>query len=292
MQLNIFFGVYLMKKIATLFLICLFACGISFADPHDSMARFTNRVTDTISNACAQQNVYADAWIGKLFPALPPHFAVGFEGGITNMDLSDLCKTAGELGLSGFPSSMLYPTLGINAKIGGLFLPFDIGFSFFTLDTQKTGINLTPLDLEMFVLGGNFRFAILQGKGLMPVLSVGVGYYYSKGAIGKGTSGGAIKVNYDTQVIIAETQLSKKFIFVTPFIGFRGIFSSTTSEYNWRSAASTDSKAIKTNFGDSFIPQVFGGVGLSLGVIKLDANACYDFVNTIWSFGVSLRFGL
>lgn len=287
-----------MKKIITVLLLCLFTLGVSFADTRDdvnmSMTKFTNKVMNTIPNACAQQNVYSDAWIGKIFPSLPPHFAVGFEGGITNMDLSDLYAAAQKLEISGFPTNMLYPTLGVNGKIGGLFLPFDIGLSFFTLDTQKTGINLTALDLEMFVIGGNIRFAILQGKGIMPVLSVGVGYYYSKGSLGKGTTAGTIKVNYDTQVIIAEAQLSKKIIFVTPFIGFRGIFSSTTAGYIWTSTKfdTSDSKSFTTNFGDTFIPQVFGGIGLSLGIIQLDANATYDFANTIWSFGLSLRFGL
>lgn len=264
----------------------------------DNLASQLNKV---IPNAATEQNVYSDAWIGNFFPSVPMHFAAGIEFGLTKFDISELKEAANTLHISSVPNTLLYPTIGVNGKIGGFFLPFDVGFSFFTLDTSKMGNLLNGVNLNLFVIGGNFRYAILQGKGPLPKVSIGVGYYYSNGALGTNSNDSSIQMKYETQTLVAEAQVSKKLIFVTPFLGFRGIFVKSTTDYNWKSTINLGESASPTysgsgsqsvDFSKDFIPQVFGGVGLSLGLIQLDTNASYDFKNDIWNGGISVRFKL
>lgn len=290
-----------LKKSVSVFVCALIVSAVSFADPlqdmNSSLNNFASQLNHVIPNAVTENNVYSDAWIGKFIPSLPMHFAAGIEGGVTKLDMSDLCKAASMVKVGGIPSNFVFPTIGLNARLGGLFLPFDVGLSFMTFDTRHFGDLFKNLDLKMFVLGGNVRFAILQGKGLLPKFSVGVGYYYSSGNIGKSASDYGVSVGYKTHTLVAETQLSKTFFFITPFVGLRAVFSKAESSYDWNtkdglSGQFKGSGSASTGFADSFIPQVFGGVGLKLGVIQLDVNASWDFMHQIWNGGASLRFQL
>lgn len=277
----------------------IFLTGFSFAneitDINNHLSNFSDQFNYLVPNALTQTNVYADAWIGKFIPSLPMHLAIGIDGGISKFDISEL-KAAGDiLHITNMPSSLLFPTINANAKIGGIFLPFDIGFSAFCFNTKDLNNIIKNINLEFFTIGGNIRWAILQGKGLLPKWSIGAGYYYSKGSVGISNSEASAKASYKVQTFVCETQLSKTFIFLTPFIGFRAIFSDSDIGFNWNYNAgfngvfAYDIHKYQKLF-DSFIPQVFGGVGLKIGLVELDVNASYDFSHTQWTAGTSLRF--
>ncbi|MBR5934285.1 MAG: hypothetical protein IK002_09885 [Treponema sp.] len=262
---------------------------------------FSIELSNVLPNASVQTNTYSDAWIGKFFPSVPMHFAVGIDGGITSVDISSIKKAGEMVNILSIPDSFLFPTVNFNAKIGGLFLPFDVGASFAVLDTTKLGKSLDKIDLEYLSAGGNLRYAILQGTGPLPKLSIGAGFYYTKGSIGKSNSGFGINTEYEVKTFVAETQLSKTIVFFTPFIGFRGIWSEVDADSSWKSSAglsngsatvNSGGVSYKTKPGDNFIPQVFGGFGFKLGVVQLDVNATYDLTNQIWGTGASLRFQL
>ncbi|MCR5612447.1 hypothetical protein [Treponema sp.] len=294
-------------KLRKLLLAGISSCLISgaiFADPvsdiNTCLNNFSTQLNYVVPNAVTEHNVYSDAWIGKFVPSLPMHFAIGIEGGVTKLDVSDLAKAAEMVTITGFPSSLVFPTIGLNAKLGGIFLPFDIGLSFFSMNTKDLSFLQNQIDLSFFTLGGNIRWAILQGKGFCPKWSIGAGYYYSKGSVGKASNDYSISTSYITHILVAETQISKTIIFVTPYVGFRAIF--TKAETNWAWSASASSAGIggtfsgagkvTSEFMDSFIPQLYGGIGLKLALIQLDINGSWDFKNSVWSFGTSLRFKL
>lgn len=264
------------------------------------LENFTSNLNNVIPNALSGNNVYSNAWIGKFFPSLPMHFSVGVEGGVTKLDTSELSKAAKMVNISDIPTKLVFPTLALNAKIGGLFLPFDVGLSFMTLDTQSLNILKDSINLDYFTIGGNVRYAIIKDNLLLPTVSIGVGYYYSKGDIGKTNSQFGVNVGYKTKTILAEIQASKKIVFITPFIGFRAIFSKSESNYNWKTSSGLQAIDLTFNgsgnftreYEDSFIPQIFGGVGLGLGLFQLDLNGSWDFANSIWNFGTSFRFKL
>ncbi|MCR5386161.1 MAG: hypothetical protein K6E69_03480 [Treponema sp.] len=272
---------------------------VSKIDSH--LEGFSRQLTAVIPNAAVQTNTYADAWIGKFVPSLPMHFAVGIDGSVTQLDIKDLSNAAKMTGIYSIPDSFLFPTINFNARLGGIFLPFDAGFSFSMVDTEKLGRTFEKIDFEYFAIGGDLRYALLKGIGPLPQLSVGAGYYYVNTSIGKSAGSQEVKSSSTMQAIVAEAQVSKTIIFFTPFIGFRGIWSEADSSYSWKSSAGLNngmtvvhsgSGSVKTEFKDSFIPQIFGGFGFKIGTFELDATGSYDFKNEIWSAGASIRFKL
>lgn len=288
-----------LKKLFCTLFIGISITSFSFADDlseiNGHLSHFSEQFSYLIPNAAVQTNVYADAWIGKFLPSIPMHFAAGIDGGISKFDISDLKAAGNRLHITNMPDSLLFPTFNVNAKIGGFVLPFDVGFSAFCFNTKDVQNIIKNIDLDFFTIGGNVRYAILQGIGLLPKWSIGVGYYYSKGAIGKSSGNASVKVTYQTQTFVAETQISKTFIFVTPFIGFRAIFSDTDIGFNWNSSIPISGlnhyeNHTKLNMFDDFIPQLFGGVGLKVGLMEIDINASYDFKNIHWTAGTSVRF--
>lgn len=285
-------------------IICTFLIGISISnfafsnelsDLNNCINNFRDELNSVIPNAATQTNVYADAWIGKFIPSLPMHFAVGIDGGITKFDISQLKKASDIVHITNMPSSLLFPTINANAKIGGIFLPFDIGFSIFYFNSKDLNNVFRNLDIDFFTVSGNLRWAILQGKGICPKWSIGAGYYYSKGSIGKSNGDSSIKFSYITQTFVAETQLSKTFLFVTPFIGFRAIFCDSDITCNWNSSIGISGmmrseEHSKQEMFSNFTPQVFGGIGIKIGLFEIDVNGSYDFKHALWSAGTSLRF--
>ena len=60
-------------------------------------------------------------------------------------------------------------------------LPFNVGFKAgFIPENAKV---LLPFPVDYLMLGGDVRYAVLKGKGLLPALSVGAGYTYLRGGV-------------------------------------------------------------------------------------------------------------
>ena len=298
-----------MKKTTVSFLFALIfgAFGFSFTytsyDVNKKLSDFCDDLNLTLPNAATQQNVYSKAWIGKLFPSVPPHFAVGVEAGVTKFNLSPLKDMAQIFGVNGLPSQLVYPTITANARIGGLVLPFDVGFSAMYLDLSNMDSVADGLGLNFFDIGGDIRWAILKGDGPLPQISVGFGYYYTSGKISYAKDGLAANVNYSAQTMFLQAQISKTIIFCTPYLGFRGIVSECDTDWLWlASAAKVASSSLygdlafygagqnKTSFFDKIMPQVYGGFGMNFGFFALNLGAAYEFVNNIWGADISLRF--
>ena len=260
---------------------------------------FSESLINTASNGILLQDTYADAFIGKLFPSSPAHFAFGIEGGITSLDFQKMSKTGKMLDFDSIPEKMYFPTISLNAKLGGFFLPFDIGLSFFTFDTNK--LTAFPADsiIEFFSLGGELRYAILTGKKFLPKFSVGAGYFFSKGRIVYRKEGTELGSEYNINTYFLSAQISKTFIFITPFVGFRGILSDAQTKIFWKSNIqlpdeygtlhASFSRNRNNDMWNSFIPQLFGGIGLKIPLIEITVNGSWDFRNSIWSAGGSLR---
>ncbi len=260
---------------------------------------FSESLINSVSNGILLQNTYADAFIGKLFPSSPAHFAFGIEGGITSLDFKKLSETGKILDFDSIPVKMYFPTISLNAKLGGFILPFDIGLSFFTFDTNK--LTAFPADsiIEFFSLGGELRYAILTGKKFLPKFSIGAGYFFSKGRIVYRKEGTELGSEYNINTYFLSAQISKTFIFITPFLGFRSIFSDAQTKVYWKSNIQLpdESGIMHASFSrnrnnelwDSFIPQIYGGIGLKIPLFEITVNGSWDFRNSIWSAGGSLR---
>lgn len=157
--------------------------------------------------------VQPDAFIGNIFPALPPHFAVGINGGITlvksefitdsvdklSSSISEMLTalsaldTSLEGSLSGLnfdinlPDSLPYPAASVSARVGGVILPFDVGLWAVTTGNifkDKSFGKGPTLDFAYTQFGADLRYAILKGDGLFPKFTIGGGYQFVNQDIG------------------------------------------------------------------------------------------------------------
>ena len=293
--------------------------GISTKTPYKTVVNglndLTDVMTDVIPNAQLQQNVWADAWIGHILPK--PNFGFGVNAGVSKLKL-DALKTTGEalgIDMSGVPSTMVFPVATVDLRVGGFFLPFDVGFTISGLDTSKIGAldkAISPAYFDFFTIGGDIRYAVLKGGAILPKVSVGLGVYHMSGHIGAEKDGSAAEMDFSATTLSLSAQVSKKLVFFVPFAGARVMF--TSSSVNWKAKANW-AKILKTNsniqnaidYGilpthfsggsdkglfEHVRPVIYGGFAFDLAVIDITLSGSYDFVSSIPSGAVSVRFAL
>ena len=294
------------KKIIAIGLVLLLTLSV-FATPADKVSQgledFSIQLFDVIPNVALQQGVWPEAWIGKVFPSAPPHFGLGLSFGAAELPIDGLNKALSQFnevsGGASFPAlsnDLAFPTFTVDARIGGLVLPFDIGISFMRLPNMKFD-NVT---FDYLTIGGSLRYAILQDKGLIPGLSLGMGFMYNKGFVEVKVEDTAyVRSDFKTTSIFFEAQVSKKILFLVPFLGFRGVMAQSTNSWAWEYNAPFDGYGtigqvekgtVNRGFGDRFHPQLFGGIGFDIFMFHANLSASYDFVSSIWGANLGLRF--
>lgn len=215
-----------------------------------SMDEFSGNLAKSLPfNASIGLN-WSDSYIGKFFPSLPPHFGAGFSVGMTGIELGSFEKLlnifspalpAAVTGFGVFP----IPGYTIEGRIGGFFLPFDLGFKFGIMPIKNTpGFE----NLDYFLIGGDIRFSIFDlffdNKALLkilPVVSLSAGFNHLNGALGMNAGNDKVckypdpvnsgqegtltvkapkfSVDWATETLDFKLQVSKNFLIVTPYIG-------------------------------------------------------------------------
>lgn len=299
------------KKIIAIGLVLLLALS-AFGNitPADKVSQglndFSIQLFDVIPNVALQQGVWPEAWIGKVIPSVPPHFGVGTSFGVAKLPLEGLNNAISQLNavaegtgasLPSLGNNLVFPTLTVDARIGGIFLPFDIGVSFMRLPNIKLG----PLSFDFLTVGGSLRYAILQDKIVIPAVSVGMGFMYNKGYVEVKVQDAAyIRSAFETTTIFFEAQVSKKVFFLVPFVGFRGIIAKSTNNWEWAynvtfegySMGEVEKGTVNRAFKDRFHPQIFGGIGFDIAMFHSNISASYDIVSSIWGASLSVKFQL
>ena len=294
------------KKIIAIGLVLLLTLSV-FATPADKVSQgledFSIQLFDVIPNVALQQGVWPEAWIGNIFPSAPPHFGLGLSFGAAELPIEGLNKALSQFnevsGGASFPSlgdSLAFPTFTADARVGGVFLPFDIGMSFMRLPNMKFD-NVT---FDYLTIGGSLRYAILQDKIIIPAVSVGMGFMYNKGFVEVKVEDSAfVRSDFETTSIFFEAQVSKKILFLVPFLGFRGVMAQSTNSWAWEYNATfegygtigqVEKGTVNRGFGDRFHPQIFGGLGFDIFMFYANLSASYDFVSSIWGANLGLRF--
>jgi hypothetical protein len=223
----------------------------------------TNKFADSLAKSLPFNSViglnWSDAYIGQLF-GVPPHFGIGVSGGITTMDYGVVEKLLGDFSVS-MPFSlnrMIIPGYTVEVRIGGLILPFDGGFKFGILP----GVNLRDnFKLDYTLVGGEIRYALLRGKGVLPKVSLGFGINYLAGGIrtsagGKsfvfGTSpahtltleNSELNLSWFTTTYDFKAQISKSFFIITPYLGLGTSFAQSKAGYTVDSRLSYDGSPV------------------------------------------------
>ncbi|WP_191014175.1 hypothetical protein [Treponema zioleckii] len=277
-----------------------------FADTiNDGLDDFTTQLANAIPQAATQQNVWADAYIGKLFPSVPFHLGGGFNVALTHIDTSGIAKAASALEIDGIKDSYYYPVFTADLRIGGILFPFDCDIAVMKTGTLSTSAMGCDLDVDFLTVGFDFRYALLEGGLVLPKLSVGVGYFYNQGSFGAGNSDAELNVDYKIHTMYAQAQVSKSFLIFTPFVGLRGLVSKCDNSYDWKvkntqfltaaDAAKQLGTTVATNGSgnyktDSFDfgaiqPQIYAGVGLNFLVLQTTLSISADLRN-IWDDGL------
>lgn len=285
----------------------------------NSISQFTDELFKAIPNAQSQQQVYANAWIGSLIPGA--HFGLGVNAGAAALDATPLKAAAKALDIDtkDLPDTIAFPTVAVDARIGGFILPFDIGITALTFDTTRISSlddAIKPSSIEYFAIGGDIRYAIIKGGQFRPRVSIGAGVYYTKGSAKIEDTEKVLKranadLDFSTRTYMLETQASIKLLFFTPFIGGKLLFSNSSLTWNahanWNNiiAGAGDSYQygvsqamawgiLPTDFGDSYSqsmvhPQIFGGFGLDLFILTATVSMSYDFATKTPAAATSIR---
>jgi hypothetical protein len=203
------------------------------------LADFSSTNARTLPFSASLGLNWSDAYIGKFFPGAPPHFGAGLTVGFTTMKVSDLKSMSGSLGNSNIPFDMArlpLPAYTVEGRIGGFFLPFDIGIKIGYL--PLSGMGSSDMELDNFLAGGDIRYAVLDNA-VLPKISVGVGLNYLEGGFGvraggrptyhyeDGSPGGVnimfraprINMDWSTLSLDFKAQISKSFLIFTPYFG-------------------------------------------------------------------------
>lgn len=286
-----------------------------FTVAENGLNDFCDDLADVIPNSQTQQNVYAEAWIGKIFPGF--HFGAGVNAGVSALDVSTLKDAALALGVDDVKDindTLVFPTITVDARLGGIILPFDIGVTAMSIDTSKMDSvdkAIDPVAIDFFTLGADIRYAIFQGGFMRPKWSVGAGFYYTKGGVDVDDDTAKASLDFKSTTFMVNTQASIKLLCLVPFIGGRALFSKTSVDWkvnaDWAKIIAKEGDTYYDGVADalewgilprsfsgsssgfSVYPQVFGGIGLDLLFLNLTVSGSYDIASKIPSAAVSVR---
>ena len=272
---------------------------IDVKDLQTTMNSFANELALSLPFNSSMGLNWSDAHIGQLIDKKPPffHFGAGFSVGFTTMELGSFKKLIDYfapalpgwvLDFGGFP----LPGYALEARMGGIILPFDAGVKFGIMPIKSEQFK----KLDYTLAGVDFRYRLLEDKGAAPGISVGVGFNYLKGGLGM-IAGTNTSIDYpfptlgdpantetltlkapeldlfwETASLDFKVQVSKKILIITPYLGFgasngwsnAGYKVTTTIE---DSAGNIDqAKAIMSKFGlEDFTANGFGSTAKFTG---------------------------
>jgi len=191
-----------MKRVLIVLAILLFAAAslsaqIDYDVFGDAFEDFASQVSTTLPSTAAVAGLnWSPAYIGEF-----PHFGVGASIGAFTIPYDFVEPLITDLGLS-LPSKFDYikkwgmpiPAYALDARIGGFVLPFDIGLKFGYIPDQLRE-KLGKLNADYLLAGGDVRLRVVEGRGLLPSVSVGGGYTFLEGNIGISDVAGPTQIN-------------------------------------------------------------------------------------------------
>jgi opacity protein-like surface antigen len=205
---------------------------------------------------------WSDAYIGQLLGP-PPHFGVGVSAGVSTLDFDAINDLMDILG-SGLPfnlAKMILPGYTAEARVGGFILPFDAGIKVGILP----GLKLSDISLDYTNVGGDIRYAVLEGNPLLPVVSLGLGLNYLRGGINTtvptgmrfsftepggshtlAVSDADLGFSWETTALDLTAQVSKSLILVTPYLGLGVNYAWSKAGYTVKTDLTYDGKPLNS----------------------------------------------
>ena len=332
-----------LSVLAAVFLVSTASVFGTSADIDKAFESFTDKMTEVLPETTTQLGVWSDAYIGKLFPSAPPHFGVGVTVAGTFINTEEFSSTVETIvneingkapGASqdfnfSIPNTIPLPAYSINARIGGIILPFDVGVYGSYLKVNSLKFEDFTGAITYYSFGGDIRYAVVKGSTLLPKISVGAGYIYTHMALGAEgsstytsdlsahglsstssvTANADMNTNFDLHTLFAQVQVSKKFFILTPYAGMRAYVTSSKSHYDYTYSSTYEAGALSGDVpngsggdehdynSDGFAwgkiqPQLYGGLGLNIFFFDCTLGGCWNPRNNLWSANVSARLKL
>ena len=285
---------------------------------------FAKVLNDTVPNDQIQQNVWANSWIGYLVQVgngkFCPRFGLGVNLGAASMDMKPIKATSSafKMDLGGLPDLLAMPTITFDARLGGVKvndfeLPLDLGFTLCTLNSSMFGLDkaLKDISFDYFSIGFDVRYCIWHPDVLDTKLSVGAGFYYTKGSVDVSGSDASAGLNFKTTNFTLNSQISTKLLFFRPFAGIRLMFTNSDTNWyakgiKWSSILNSSNQQITEAIDNGILPSSFsggadgfklrpvvqGGFAFDFAVIDLTFSASYDIPSSVFGGAFSLRFSL
>ncbi len=321
------------NKLIGLFILLLASLNAFATDRQvsDSLKKVCTNFNEILLENTSLLSAQPEAYIGKLYPSIPSHFSFGISvtGTLISTDFLKDCTTAytnkikeSVVSFTGdsdatvdfefpIPEKLPLPACAFNLRLGGIKIPFDIGFYGMSMNasSDQLPIDDISLNLDFNSFGGDLRFALLKGNLILPKLSIGCGYSYSylKSGISINSDftymtedkhiNGDLGFGITNHVLFAEAQLSKKILCFIPYAGAKISLSKRLYDYNWsfKSSDVSDfpkrnihgSSESKFNYTDT---QIFGGIGIKAGYFECSFNAACNLSNKYISGGIGINF--
>ncbi len=280
------------------------------------LADFAGQVADFMPRATAGTDLWADAHIGNILPLSGlPHLGAGFTAGAALIP-TDFVSTFNEAFTTPANEwkSFPLPAVSVDARIGGFFLPFDVGVHVMALDQDEPVLNDVwgmTLDVTGFVsYGADVRLALIQENVILPAISIGVGYTHTEGTfdftakqiISLNNKSVRSSITFNTDIYTASLQVSKKILFLTPFAGAKAYVQNGTYWYGGgyqnidnHTHGTISQGTINKEFSfDSLTPNdikysVFAGLGVDFLIIQTTVGVSYDFTDQSWAGSLSIH---
>ncbi|MDR2509914.1 MAG: hypothetical protein LBC77_04640 [Spirochaetaceae bacterium] len=294
---------------------------------NDGAQALAETLMEAAPHSAGQGLTWSDAWIGHLI-SVRPHFGVGASMGAAVPNQGAYSDFTKSMALEGGDFFVL-PAMFAEIRLGGVVLPFDLGFKFGLYKEFKPDNILLEHSVSKNFLsyGGDIRFALSKGLGAFPKLSIGVGYNYLKGGMNAGldgirnydisgktltVNGGTLDYEWEANIIELKLQFSKTLSIFTPYLGAASNFSWAASNYRIGdstvsytggmtsidadlagagiSGLAVTNNGLSAEFEKRGIgTRVFGGCSFNLFVFRLDLSGFCSFPGLTWGGTLGFR---
>ena len=271
------------------------------------------------------QNIDSLSYIGSFLPGF--HFRLGLDASFATLDVQPLLNTSEILGmdfsigdyigeylndipiLNQYTHHLVFPTIALSARIGGIYLPFDAGFSFVKLDTRSEEFAQIPLpngfNADYFVIGADLRYAFID----TPVFGISSCFelHQAKGNLELSLEQGEIGFNFESLTSAVGVQSHFTLFVADLFIGAKlnaNLKSNTKLAIspNWdiimnvgESNASMMNALLPREIGFEtpgnfqYGTMIYGGISLNLFCIRATATAGYNFITKNLLANINLK---
>jgi len=249
-------------KMLILLIMSILAVNPVFSDTtlkelQDGVEEFTGIIARALPFNSTMGLNWSDGYIGQI-TGVPPNFGIGISAGATSIKFDAFKKMLGFFGVTDMPFGSMIQSIGmpipgytVEGRIGGVILPFDIGFKFGYLPEDAIKNLMKDYGLKYMLLGADFRYSLLNKKILIPKLSIGVGFNYMEGGItaplpsdlsytfssgasdyNLTSSKAKIALGWRTVNVEFKAQASFPFKFITPYAGAGVSYAWSRAGYN------------------------------------------------------------